>query len=301
MLHEHMAPIWDGSSEERYAQVSCFLPVDSTLGVEDIYTFREKLNGKLLEISLEAEDGKSLYVDAYSAKSQLTLRNKDRVANVTALGVNEDYFFFHNLLLRSGSYLTSWDVMQDRVVLDENTAWTLFGSFDVAGMEVTIDNRPFVVAGVVKRNSDPASKLAEADSPSIVYVDYSLIQDSAAISCYEIVMPSPLSDYAKATVEELFPLGQSGEIIENSSRFRMDRIAGLFFSQGERMMQHSGIAYPSWENAARYQETKMGWLLLGMFFFALLPASLLVLLLILLYCRLHRYVKQKILERRISA
>jgi hypothetical protein len=39
-------------------------------------------------------------------------------------------------------------------------AWKLFGGSNLAGMTVTIGDKPFVVAGVVKRESDKADKAA---------------------------------------------------------------------------------------------------------------------------------------------
>jgi len=301
LLHEHQAGIWAGESEERYAQVSCFLPADSSVTVEDIAAFRQKVDEKLLEVSLEAEEGKSLYIDAYSGEAKLNLKNGDRLANVHALGVSENYFFFHNLFLRSGSYLTSWDLMQDRIVLDENTAWNLFGSFDVAGMELSINGKPFVVAGVVKRDQHKVSKLAEESTPSVVYLDYSVIADQAPIRCYELIMPNPISDFAFSVVKENFPIGERGAVLENSSRFRVPRIADLFFDYGKRLMQTDGIIYPSWENAARLLESRMSWLLLLAAISAILPLCSILVVMVVLYRRLHLYIKEKIMDRRIAA
>ena len=58
LLHEDMASVWAGESDIRYSQVSCFLPVNSTLDEAAIATFRTKVEEKLLEASMEAEDGK---------------------------------------------------------------------------------------------------------------------------------------------------------------------------------------------------------------------------------------------------
>ena len=47
-------------------------------------------------------------------------------------------FLFHPLPLRSGSYISNRDFTYDRVVLDEELSWALFGSYDVAGQTVWI-------------------------------------------------------------------------------------------------------------------------------------------------------------------
>ena len=301
LLHEDIASVWAGESDIRYSQVSCFLPVNSTLDEAAIATFRTKVEEKLLEASMEAEDGKSLYVDAYSAETTLTLKNGSNSATVKALGVGGDYFFFHSLYLQDGSYLTVWDLMQDRVVLDENTAWNLFGSFDVAGMQVTINNQPYLVAGVVSHNHDRSSQLAEADSPAVVYVDYSVIAETSPITCYEIVMPDPISEFAYTVVEESFPLGDHGQLLENSTRFQVGRITKLLFSYGKRLMIDDGVAYPTWENAARYTEARLCLVLLATAFSAVIPLVSLVGVIVYWYKKLYRYIKQKIDDRRITA
>lgn len=76
---------------------------------------------------------------------------------VTAVGAGGNYFLFHPLTLLSGGYISDEDYMADRVVLDAQTAFNLFGSSDVAGMEVTINGRTFPIAGVVQSESDFAT------------------------------------------------------------------------------------------------------------------------------------------------
>lgn len=301
LLHENVASVWAGESDVRYSQVSCFLPVNSTLDESAIATFRTKVDEKLLEASMEAEEGKSLYVDAYSAETTLTLKNGDTSATVKALGVGGNYFFFHSLYLLDGSYLTTWDLMRDRVVLDENTAWNLFGSYDVAGMQVTINGMPYLVAGVVSHNQDRSTRIAEEDSLAVIYVDYSVIAATNPITCYEIVMPDPISGFAYTVVEENFPLEDHGQVLENTTRFRMGRIAELLFSYGKRLMVDDGVAYPTWENAARYTEAKLSLVLLVTILFSVIPCISLIGVIVFWYKKLYCYIKQKIEDRRITA
>ena len=55
-----------GESETRFAQMACFLPVGQGKTEEQIFEFRSGLDTKFVEQSLEAPEGGSLYVDAYS-------------------------------------------------------------------------------------------------------------------------------------------------------------------------------------------------------------------------------------------
>ena len=93
----------------------------------------------------------SLYTDAYSGRTSLSVSGKSPGSvTVTAVGAGGNYFLFHPLTLLSGGYISDEDYMADRVVLDAQTAFNLFGSSDVAGMEVTINGRTFPIAGVVQ-------------------------------------------------------------------------------------------------------------------------------------------------------
>ena len=93
--------------------------------------------------------------------------------------------------------------MLDRVVLDETLAWQLFGGFDVAGLTVTISGKPFQVAGVVRRESDFATKEAYQDGASM-FLSYSAMKsldENSTITCYEIVMPDPITGLCQGHCE----------------------------------------------------------------------------------------------------
>ena len=63
---QEAADRWRGQSEERFAQVSAFLPVNETQDVSAVRTFRQKLDQAMIDASLEAPEGGSLYQDAWS-------------------------------------------------------------------------------------------------------------------------------------------------------------------------------------------------------------------------------------------
>lgn len=101
----------------------------------------------MIDASLEAPEGGSLYQDAWSGTAtSVAVSGPAGKSNVKTYGVGGDFFLFHPYTLLSGSYIAESDFAQDRVVLDENLAWQLFGSSDVAGMEVTIGERNYPVA-----------------------------------------------------------------------------------------------------------------------------------------------------------
>ena len=61
--------------------------------------------------------------------------------------------------------------MQDRALLDEETAWLLFGGTDIQGLSFKINGVPFVVAGVIEREQDFATKKAYTDGMGI-FISY---------------------------------------------------------------------------------------------------------------------------------
>lgn len=163
LVTQSAADVWRGDSEDRFAQISAFLPTTETKTLDDIRSFRATLENEFVQNSMEAPEGGSLYTDAYSGRTSLSVSGKSPGSvTVTAVGAGGNYFLFHPLTLLSGGYISDEDYMADRVVLDAQTAFNLFGSSDVAGMEVTINGRTFPIAGVVQSESDFATNAALA-------------------------------------------------------------------------------------------------------------------------------------------
>ncbi len=285
---------WRGGSEMRFAQVACFLPADSAKGEEDIHQFRQTLEQKLTESSLTAPQNGSLYADAYSARANLTVSGDHGTAQVKAIGVGGNFFLFHPLQLRSGSYISEADLMQDRVILDEPLAWQLFGSPDVAGMTVTIGGKPYYVAGVVRRENDFATEKAYLDGPGM-FLSYSAFYEltETKITCYEIVLPDMISGFGLGLVKESFDVGL-GDVVENSSRYGLENLLSVAGDYGSRSMRSNGVIYPYWENAVRLTEDYLALLVVLLLLFALLPTVTVIVLAIRGIIRIWRLAKQKI-------
>ena len=294
----HAADRFRGDNEMRFAQLACFMPEDSGKTEEDIRLFHQTLDQKLIDASLEAPEGASLYTDAYSGHISLNVTGDHGSATVKAIGVGGNFFQFHPLRLRSGSYISENDFMQDRVVLDETLAWQLFGGFDVAGLSVTIDGKPFYVAGVVRRESDFATKEAYLDGASM-FLSYSAMKsldENSTITYYEIVMPDPISGFAHGVLTENFDVG-TGDIVENSSRYSLENLFSVIGDFGKRSMRNNGVIYPYWENAVRLTEDYLALLLVLMLLFGLCPAVTLLVLAIRQVIRTWRTLKREVPAR----
>ncbi len=261
-----------GESGIRFAQIACYMPKGGEKTEEDIWSVRQRLNTKFVEQSLEAPEGGSLFIDAYSTSASLSVTTDHGEAQVKAIGVGGDFFYFHPLRLRSGAYIAERDLMDDLVVLDEVLAWRLFGGVELTGMTLYIGGEPFVVGGVIQMEDDFATSLALQQEGNL-FLSYSALKrlnDTAAIDCYEIVLPDPISGYARGVMEELLPVGD-GSIVENSGRFTVSRLWELVKNFGERSMRTGALVYPYWENALRVAEDHAALLLVLAVLFSVCP------------------------------
>ena len=273
MEAQKAAERWQGESSTEFRQISCYLPVDEKQSLNDMYAFRYKLLDALHKAALDIDTDESLFVDAWSAVDKLTVSSSRASGEASVIAVGGEFFQFHPIRLLSGSYISENDLMQDRVLLDEDLAWLLFGGTELTGMSLKINGVPFVVGGVIEREQDFASQKAYTVGQGL-YMSYdayvSLTGNEQAITCYELVMPEPVKGFALDTVKTNFTLGR-GEALENTGRFAPLRLYQLLGQAGTRSMQAMGMMYPYWENAARCVEDICVMLLLAATVFALVP------------------------------
>ena len=278
---QYAAERWAGEGEMVYRQVSCFLTVDEPVDLNQIYAFRYAILDRLHEAGLEADTDTRLFRDAWCVTGKMEAASDLGHGKVSVIAVGGDFFLFHPLRLISGSYLTENDVMEDRVLLDEDTAWLLFGGTELSGLSIKLNGVPFVVSGVVQREQDFASQKAYTAGRGVYmsYAAYAKMNEEAAAGCYELVLAEPVEQFVLNFVKEKFPIGQ-GEIVENSQRYSLGRRLELLGHFGERSMQKLGVIYPYWENAARCVEDWCALLTLLGFGLLVFPAALCLVLLV---------------------
>lgn len=279
-LCQHMAERW--SEQGKVSQISCFFSREAAIGEDQIISFEHRLDQALEEASLVSDsenESARLWADAYSATGRITVASNRASVELAAVGIGGDFFQFHPLQLVSGSYFSGNDVLTDYIVLDEDAAWQLFGSNDVAGQIVTVGEIPHVITGVVKREE---GRIAEAAglTATVAYVSYNSLTaygTSYGLNTYEIVMPNPVSGYAKSYVTENIGVdGVEMEIVENTTRFSLLSRLKLLFAFGTRSMSSKAIIYPYWENMARGYEDILALLAVLMLAAFLYPVVLLV-------------------------
>lgn len=270
-----------------FAQISCFFSVNSYMTEDRIIEFGHSIDGALAEASIvqnSENPSARLWVDAYSASGTLTISTeKARISSAAAIGVGGDFFLFHPMDLLYGSYFSGDSLMQDYCIIDEDAAWQLYGSNNVAGMTVEIGGIPHVIAGVISREEGHLAEAAGLDS-TLVYVSYQTLEEhgrSNGINHYEVLMPNPITGFAFDYVSEnLGSDEQNVEVIENTSRFEFLSRLKSIKEFGIRAMNGKAIIYPYWENIARGYEEILATLTFLQILFLLYPVTIAVIALI---------------------
>lgn len=253
-----MAKRW--SEKNDVAQISCFYAADAYMTEQSIAEMRYNLEKKLQEQAIVPNsESARLYLDAYSAEGVISVQSEKKSIQANAIGIGGDFFMFHPIKLISGMYFSGNDIMQDSILLDEEAAWQLFGSNEIAGKTVTIGGLPYRVAGVYQREQGDLETLA-GSKDTTVYISYSTLNNIAAcnISCYEAVLPNPVDGFALDLMMEInLSSEESVKMIENSKRFSYISLYNIWKERASRSMKTDDIVLPFWENLARVKEEKL--------------------------------------------
>ncbi len=265
---------WD--PEGGAAQVGVYFSVDAGAAPDTFQMLRYKLDQVLTDAGIEvAEENPSarLYADAYCATGTMELQNGKNHVTVDTLGVSGDFFYFHPLEYLSGYSFAGDEINQDYVIIDEHTAWQLFGGTNVAGMTITSGDKVLFVRGVYRETESRLAKAAGLDAP-LVFVSYDTLTDygvSYGINAYEIVMPNPIRDFAVTKVKEALGMDDPYvELIDATARFKVPHELSVLKNFGLRSMNAKAIIFPYWENMARSMEDYISVLLFmaGLFLIA---------------------------------
>ena len=280
---------WGG--DEDFTQMSCFFSEDAGFSTNNLSGVYGQMLAELKTASVEPEDGKKLIPQAYSTplgKQLVTCDITGRSdADVTVAG--GDFFLFHDFRLLNGSYFRSEDTMQDGAVIDKTLAWRLYGSTDIAGKNIYINNVKLYVSGVIDVPDSSAEEKCIGDLPK-AYISYETagklsspnispasgardamddfpmeddLSPSAAkftrITCYECILPEPVSSFAENTTEKIFSEAYRGkiDIVNNTERFEPKKRAKAFGKLYKSVIKDSAVCYPFWENASRIVEFRL--------------------------------------------
>lgn len=287
LLDQRAADRW--SAEKNAAQISCFLTEGTEIDKNHILTFEHQLDAVLQESSITVtKETARLWADSYSAPGRVTLKSGKVSLDASAIGIGGDFFFFHPVQLVGGTYFSGNDLMHDKIIIDEDAAWQMFGSNDVTGMEVSIGGIPHYIAGVIRRENGRFQEAAGLDK-TVVYMSCESLEAygvTEGINTYEIVMPNPVSGFAYAKVKEKFGIDETGmQVIDNSERYGLKALFTVISEFGTRSMTSHAIRYPYWENVARGWEDVMAVILVLQILFLLVPAVIVMISGVILWKR----------------
>lgn len=246
------------SADDDYAQLSCFYPVMEQPTDYDFQSLHHLMEESLKNASMESEiEGAKLFIDAYSMTGSLMLSTDNADMEVKAVGVTEQFFQFHPVRLLEGSYIDENMLMLDGIILDEEAAFTLYGSNNVVGMPVFIGNTQYYIRGVVEHDDGYFSKKAGLDS-SVCYVPAEILLNMGVVEgsyTYEVLMPNPVDGFAKDILKTALNDTEGRlDVVENSARYLPQARKEILMDYAVRSMSSKGIIYPYWENVARAME-----------------------------------------------
>lgn len=168
-LYDQQLPLYWSSDGKPYAQISVFFGESEEVSKLQVDDFRNQIREQIKELpskdAAQKEARQKDWKDAYSRFGDMTIERGKTSVEVTAYGCGGYFFLFHPLTMLSGAYFKEEDVMHDRVILDEESAWRLFGSGDVAGMTVTISGKEYRIAGVFSMPESKAFDQARKSRP----------------------------------------------------------------------------------------------------------------------------------------
>lgn len=317
--YNYTADRWKNDSSEHFAQVSTFFTDDSGFDTDSLNAVRAGLIKELQNASFSVEEGKLPFADAYSSSVGTVTVKGDLIgksdAELTAVG--GDFFLFRNFELINGSFFSENDLMQDGAVIDRNLAWSLYGSYEVSGMNLYINGVKFYISGVTEIPDTKPEKHCAGKLPKI-YISYdgasslSMLSDGSettaeitaeditdtpvvtgfkGITCYETVLPDPVENFAYNAVKTQFSEEYKDKcsIVKNSVRFSPSARAKAFKKISDYAIVKKSINYPYWENASRLVEFKLSFI----YFFRRLIFAVPVVTVIWLIILLIKFLKKK--------
>lgn len=256
LYDQQMAERW--AKEGGFSQISAFFAEGAVEDVDYFQGINLSVDKALQEATIVTENENArLWISAVSRRGEAILSSQRATLETEVIGVTGEFFQFHPQKIVTGSLFSEDSMMQDGIVIDEETAWQLFGSSDVAGMQVMIGQVPHFITGVIDR---PKGRMNEAAGlkKSVCYLSMDSLENYGSATggfTYELVMPNPIKGFALSSMQKIFGVeNEEVVVLENSTRYRWISLLNVVKNFGIRSMSVQGIVYPYWENLARGYE-----------------------------------------------
>ncbi len=253
---QHLAEQW--SEDDDFTQVSLFFPYGTTLDEQMLKSKEYYISASINDLAIETEnESQRLFVYSYLERGSVIATKDNNTEELTAYGIEGDYFMFHPHKFISGGPILSDNINDDLVVIDEMTAWNLFGAYDVEGLVIHINGIPHIISGVVEMPDDKLSKLGGLQQ-NIIFMSHNDLAANGTVETaisYELLVTEQYGGFGLEMLKYHFSeYKDTGVYVDNSKRYGYRNLYEVFKNRKNRTMQTMPVIYPYWENIARYKE-----------------------------------------------
>ncbi|MGN0168357.1 MAG: ABC transporter permease [Acetatifactor sp.] len=195
-------------------------------GLSGFFSFGEESGTKQEFVTLTTEDCEELYLSvpgitdttiSYSTTASVEGGELDSAAYYTVAGVQDNYAVISNLEMAIGDFLTeeSNESKEKTCVLGATVAKEIFGSaYDAYDGELYIDDRRYVVAGVLSEMGTVASGISPDSAifipyeTGIKYITGSSISPTLTVISGEVNQVDEIISNVEAVLSETYPNSQ---------------------------------------------------------------------------------------------
>jgi hypothetical protein len=249
---------YDSYAAERYGGSFTQLSLipEQPLTIDALNGIRYSVKSAIQEAGVPATNNGTddLPPDCSSSHAEAMITKDKKNLTVTCFGVTGNYFYFHPPEIVSGNTFLPDDYDNRVVLLDTATAFRLFGSYDISGLELEISGEAYTVSGVYKPPESPEFVAAYGGIP-VIYLPFGSFERVTGISgaeLYEILLPNPVAGFGKSIFDKA--ASGAGEIIEVTGRFSISNLLSILKTTPENLVRNESSSLPPSENAARYAE-----------------------------------------------
>ena len=119
------------------------------------------LTARALDPEVLDEFSKEEFQLTYEIRKTATAQTEHKRDTVAMVGTNYTYPYVMNYVVSSGGFFTesAQNAHSKFAVLNELAAYQLFGSIDICGAEIRLDNERFTVAGVIRDHDEDTANV----------------------------------------------------------------------------------------------------------------------------------------------
>ncbi len=246
---------WSASGD-RFAVITLYTEDGTALSSDQVKSWVRSIDAKLLESSVAPKENARSWTYTYAAEETMPVHGPKDKATAEVIAAGGDFFVFHPQEFVYGAAFLNDESNPDGVVIDEDLAWKIFGATDIVGMEMTVNEVPFIVAGVSRRASDKGIYNYTYGERPRMYMSYAgyvkLRGDENRITMFETALPNSVRGFARnifngavTANEETMAVAEATDRFSVINRYNNMKI--LKYS----WIRENKIEYPYWENEAK--------------------------------------------------